>query len=332
MDNEVHVQKLKESQVISAWSKPGSLLTTSRVQGIAISAFRFILFAALIYILLYPLLWAFSNSLKFYEDMVDPTTIWIPKHPTLSRYLEAWNAIQYVPAFINSLNISLSTAVLQVITCSFIGYGFARFNFKEKNLIFALVMLTLIIPPQTTIISQYVHYSNFDVLGIISLLNGGKGLNLLDTYAPFILPTFFGLGLKSGLFIYIFRQFFRGMPQELEDAAYIDGCGPLQTYIRIMLPNTIPAIVTVFLFSFVWHWNDVFEPTMYIQSFSKYPLSLKLISIDALIGGYEGTKDVLIALPAKDAGVILIMLPMLILYIIGQRYFVESVERTGIVG
>jgi multiple sugar transport system permease protein len=212
-----------------------------------------------------------------------------------------------------------------------IGYGLARFKFKERELIFALILFTLIVPPQVLLIPLYVFYQRFDILGIIRLIKG-EPLNLLNSYYPIILPTILGGGLRSGLFIYIFRQFFKGMSKELEEAAYVDGASPFQTYLRIFIPNSIPAIVTVFLFSVVWHWNDVFEPSVFIGDFDKYTLSLNLANIRSIITGGTQIFDPLLILPPQYAGAILVILPMLIFYIFTQRFFVESVERTGIIG
>ncbi|MEZ0536510.1 carbohydrate ABC transporter permease [Caldicellulosiruptoraceae bacterium PP1] len=294
--------------------------------------FRLILFLGLIFVLIYPLLFLFSISLRTFDDMVDPTTIWIPKKPTFARYAEAYKALDYLLSLKNTFLTSIFPTIFNVIMCSLIGYGFARFRFREKNFLFALVLFTLIVPPQVTIVPQYLQYSNFDFFGLMKLFNKHAGINLLNTYVPLILPSLFGLGLKSGLFIYIFRQFFRGMPKELEDAAYIDGCSPFQTYIRIFLPNAVPAIVTVFLFSFVWHWNDVFEPTIYLNDIKNYTLAMRLASIDNFITGSAQVFDPIKVTPPKYAGVILVILPMLILYVFAQRYFIESVERSGIVG
>lgn len=290
-----------------------------------------LLFIGLIYILLKPLLFMLSTALKSREDLIDPTVVWIPKHLTLENFKLAFNSMSYLRSFGNSIVISVIPAVFQVVSCSMIGYGLARFRFKERELIFALIIFTLIVPPQVLLIPLYVFYQRFDILGIVKLIRG-EPLNLLDSYYPIILPTILGGGLRSGLFIYIFRQFFRGISRELEEAAYIDGCSPLQTYLRIFVPNSIPAITTVFLFSLVWHWNDAFGPSVYISDFTKYPLSLNLANLKAIITGGTQIWDPLLILPPQYAGAILVILPMLILYVFTQRLFVESVERTGIVG
>ncbi|HOJ92064.1 MAG TPA: carbohydrate ABC transporter permease [Dictyoglomaceae bacterium] len=313
----------QREELIAIWRR--------RISKIIISILKILLFLGLSYVLIRPILFMLSTALKSREDLIDPTVVWIPKHLTFENFKLAFNSLNYFNAFKNSLLISIIPAIFNVISCSMIGYGLARFKFREKEFIFALILFTLIVPPQVLLIPLYVFYQRFDILGIISLIRG-EPLNLLNTYYPIILPTILGGGLRSGLFIYIFRQFFRGMSQELEEAAYVDGASPFQTYVRIFIPNSIPAVVTVFLFSLVWHWNDVFEPSVYIGDFEKYTLSLNLANIKAIITGGTQIWDPLLILPPQYAGAILVILPMLIFYLFTQRFFVESIERTGIIG
>ncbi len=316
-------KKYKKEELILIWRHKISVWM--------VNILKIILFVGLSYVLLRPVLFMLSTALKSREDLIDPTVVWIPKHPTLENFILAFKSLNYFNAFKNSLITSIIPALFNVIACSMIGYGLARFKFKERELIFALILFTLIVPPQVLLIPLYVFYQRFDILGIIRLIKG-EPLNLLNSYYPIILPTILGGGLKSGLFIYIFRQFFRGMSKELEEAAYVDGASPFQTYLRIFIPNSIPAIVTVFLFSVVWHWNDVFEPSVFIGDFDKYTLSLNLANIRSIITGGTQIFDPLLILPPQYAGAILVILPMLIFYIFTQRFFVESVERTGIIG
>jgi len=299
-----------------------------RILGIT---FKIILFLGLSYVLLRPLLFMLSTALKSKEDLIDPTVIWIPKHITFENFKLAFNSLSYLKSFINSLIASLIPAIFQVISCSMIGYGLARFKFREREIIFALIIFTLIVPPQVLLIPLYIFYQGFDILGIIRLLKG-EPINFLNSYYPIILPTLLGGGLRGALFIYIFRQFFRGMSKELEEAAYIDGCSPFQIYLRIFIPNSIPALITVFLFSLVWHWNDVFQLSVYIGDFDKYTLSLNLANIRAIITGGTQIWDPLLILPPQYAGAILVIFPMLVFYLFTQKFFVESVERTGIIG
>jgi multiple sugar transport system permease protein len=316
-------KKYKKEELILIWRHKISVWM--------VNILKIILFVGLSYVLLRPVLFMLSTALKSREDLIDPTVVWIPKHPTLENFILAFKSLNYFNAFKNSLITSIIPALFNVIACSMIGYGLARFKFKERELIFALILFTLIVPPQVLLIPLYVFYQRFDILGIIRLIKG-EPLNLLNSYYPIILPTILGGGLRSGLFIYIFKQFFRGMSKELEEAAYVDGASPFQTYLRIFIPNSIPAIVTVFLFSVVWHWNDVFEPSVFIGDFDKYTLSLNLANIRSIITGGTQIFDPLLILPPQYAGAILVILPMLIFYIFTQRFFVESVERTGIIG
>lgn len=286
---------------------------------------RAVLVTGLCFVILYPIFFKISISFKERADMLDPTVLWIPKHFTLDNFRFAAHTLHYADTFLNSLFISLLTTLLQVISCSLAAFGFARLRFKGSGILFALAVFTIVVPPQTLMIPTYLNFRFFDLAGLLSLF-GGHGVNLLDSYWPFILQAATGMGIKSGLFIFIFRQFFRGIPKELEEAAYIDGCGVFQTFYRIMLPNAVPAIVTVFLFSFVWMWND------------NYYVSLLLTRIKVLstmlptMWTATQFEDGLYAYMIKNTGELLFIAPIIILYVFVQRYFVESVERTGIVG
>ncbi|MBQ8731418.1 MAG: carbohydrate ABC transporter permease [Oscillospiraceae bacterium] len=280
--------------------------------------FRFALFTGIIFVLIYPILSVFSGSFKSYSDMINPTTIWIPKEPTLQNYIDAIQKVKYFDGLRNTAILSIACAVGQTLSCALVGYGFARYNFKEKGLLFGVMLFILIVTPQTISLPKVMIF---------------KSMGMIDTLWPMILPSFFGLGLKSGIFIYIYRQIFSGMPREFEEAAYLDGCGDFRIFARIMLPNAIPAIVTVCLFSLVWNWNEVFEPTTYLQTPDMMTLSMRLINVNGFITQEAGVvKDLVYVIPIRYACIILVIAPMLVFYAIVQRKFVESVERSGIVG
>jgi multiple sugar transport system permease protein len=287
------------------------------------------LFCGIGYILIYPLIFIFTTSIKSPGDMLDTTTIWVAKTPTFSNYTDVWGYINYPSALVNTLSIAGIVTALNLFVCSAVGYGFARFKFRERSLLFALVIFTIIIPPQLISLPQYLFFLNFDILGIFNATLGAT-LNFNNSIAPFILPAIFGQGLKTGLFIYIFRQFYRGMPVELEEAGYIDGSGVIRTYFRIMAPNAVPAFITVGLLSFVWHWSEVFNQAQYMNE--SPTLSMRLIGVVGLITRNAQVTDLSYVTPAKYAGVALVILPLIVLYLIGQRFFVQSVERSGIVG
>ena len=223
----------------------------------------------------------------------------------------------------------MGSALLQTVVCSLVGYGFARFRFKGREVLFLLVVFTIIVPPQAIINTLYMTMRFFHI-PIASLFIGP--VNLLDTPFAFWVQGLFGMGLRSGLFIFIYRQFYRGLPSDLESAALIDGCSPLQTYLRVMLPNAVMVMVTVFMFSLVWHWNDAY--TTSILSPNNRTLSVALSDLRIVVYRLNdaGGDDPVITQVRVQAGALLSILPMLILFLFTQKTFTESIERTGIVG
>ena len=187
-------------------------------------------------------------------------------------------------------------------------------------------------------VPTYLQFRSFDVFGIVGLFNDGKGIKMIGTYWPFIISSMTGVGLKAGLFIFIFRQFFKGVPREIEEAAIVDGAGVFNVFFKIMLPNAIPAMITVMLFSFVWQWNDTYFTSMFLENASV--ISVQLQTAGATIahnlgteaGSSSGTVDPFYLSMLVNTSVLLAILPLIIMYMFVQRHFVESVERTGIVG
>lgn len=304
--------------------------------------FRTFILAGMSFVLIYPLLYMFSMCFRDLVDIYDPSVLWIPRHFTMENVLGAIKAMKYWESLWNTITLDVVSSIMQVFVCAIVGYGFARFKFKGKGLMFGLVLMTIIVPTQTILVSLYGTYRNFDLFGILSVYNWfGKTfmgeafspiyISLLNNHLVFYLPAMFGMGIRAGLYIFIYRQFFRGLPKELEEAAWIDGCGRFKTFWRVMLPNATAVFVTVFLFSLVWYWNDYFNSSMFI---AKVPtISTMLAGLQG--GGLEGvasTDDPLQKAVYLQAGALLSITPMLILYIIFQRQFTESIERSGIVG
>lgn len=298
---------------------------------------RAFLLIGLSFVILYPIFLKISIAFKDKADIYDTTIMYIPKNFTLENFQMVFETMGYFEALWNSFVLSGSTMLLTTISCALIGYGFARFNFKGRNILFGLVVFTILVPPQTLMVPTYLQYRDFDLFGLISLFNDGSGIRLIGTYWPFLLTSATGVGLRAGLFIFIFRQFFKGIPQELEDAALVDGASVFRTFFSIMLPNAIPAIITVMLFSFVWQYNDVYFTTLYLDN--PNVISGKLLSapstighrLSAISGGGDATDPLYLSMLVNTA-VLLAILPLIILYMFVQRHFVESVERTGIVG
>ncbi|WP_240702951.1 carbohydrate ABC transporter permease [Cohnella luojiensis] len=284
------------------------------------SCVRLGLIMGLSFVIIYPILQKIATAIKDKSDLYSPIVIWVPEHYTWDNFKQAIRIMDYWTTLGNTFTLSVMTTVLTAISCAFAGYGFARLKFKGSNLLFMGVILTILVPPTTILIPVYLNL---------------KDLNLLNTYWPFILTSMTANSMKAGLYIFIFRQFFRGIPKEVEEAAYIDGAGVSRTFTRIMLPNALPSIVTVLLFAFVWQWNDSFYTTTYLTT-SKV-MSIQLSSLPYNLGimlsdGVSSRADPFYQSMVLDTGMLLAILPLILIYIFVQRYFVESVERTGIVG
>jgi len=289
-----------------------------RLQKIVWKIGLWLLLAGLMYIMVFPLIVAVSTSLMSFSDLVNPMTIWLPRNLSFEGYAQAFAALNFFETFRNSMILAVVPPILQVVSCAVVGYGFARFNFREKNILFALMIFTLVVPQHVISLPQFILF---------------RDLNMLNTFWPIILPSSLGLGLKGGLLIFIFRQFFKGMPKELEEAAYIDGSGFLRTFITVMMPNAIPAAMTVFLFSFVWHYSDIFTVSMFTVGDNIQTLVMRVTDIMGILTGFEQTvRDVTQFLPARYAAILITVSPVLFVYLCGQRFLVQGVERSGIVG
>ena len=297
---------------------------------------KYIVLILLAYQLLYPVLYMISASIKDPLDSYDPSVIWIPKNFSATGFIDAFKSMKYLDALKGSLEISLGCTVLDVMSCSLAGYGFARFKFPFKNLLFACVILTLMVPMQTIILPYYMNMRYFDPLGLVSAFNAAFDktitINLVGKNIAFYLPSLFGAGIRSGLYIYIFRQYFEGMDKALEESAQIDGCGPLRTFLNIMLPNARNSIVTVFLFSFVWHFNEYYLTKQLLGTNRRtliVALSSLRVDLAALIGGQTAFDPIRIQTRIQ-AGCLLAIVPMFLLYIFAQRKLADSIEHIGI--
>jgi len=289
---------------------------------------RFGLLVGIGFIILYPLLRQLSAALMHPDDMYDLTVNWIPRTLTKMNFQVAWELLDYPKALTNTLGITILLAALELGATMIIGYGFARWKYPGSNIIFALVILSIVIPPQMVMVPLFLNFRYFDLFGLLP----DPGINLIGSFWPLVLMALTGTAKRSGLFIFITRNFFRGMSTSLEEAAYVDGAGHLKTFFGIMLPNAKPVAMIVFLFSFVWNWNDLFYTNLFLPG-SKL-LQIGLSTINAQYNypwankAVEGTYIQLV----NNAGMLLYVLPVLVLYAFLQRYFIESIEKTGLVG
>lgn len=288
------------------------------------------------FVILYPLFVKFSVSIMEERDLYDSTVKYIPKHFTASNYKMAVEGMNYLSTFLHTFGLSFLTSFLQLAACLFTAYGFARFQFPGKKILFACVLLTLIVPPQVLMLPMFMEFRFFDFFGIAKAVTGSS-INLIDSFWPFLISAITTMGFKNGLYIYMLRQFFKGMPKELEEAAYVDGSGRFRTFLQIMLPSAKSMMVTVFLFGFVWQWTDSFFSGMYLPTFKVMSSALSSLAAEvgnryADFGGAMNFVSKGFTSMMNNTGVILVILPLILLYLVCQKYFVESIERSGIVG
>lgn len=300
-----------------------------RIAGYVWPLFRFVIIFGLSFVILYPILYMISTSLRPQVEMNDPSVMWIPKTIRFDNFVEIWTAISYPATLWNTLVLNIVASVLQVGTCALTGYGFARFKFKGKNFLFVIVLLQIIVPTQIIMIPQYMQFRYFDIFGLLTAFMGDS-ISLVNTNFAMYIPALFCNGIRAGLFIYLFRQFFRGLPKELEDAAYLDGCGPFKTFISVMVPNAASSFLTVFIFSIVWYWNDYYVSSMFFND--PNTISLKIANISNIISMYLTGKvgvasDYIVWM---EAGCLLAIAPIVIMYIFLQKYFTEGIERAGL--
>ncbi|MCR8659635.1 carbohydrate ABC transporter permease [Paenibacillus endoradicis] len=304
-------------------------------------AFRTLLITGISFIIIYPILQKIAVAFKDKVDIYNPTIYMVPVNFTWENITLAMGILDYFPMLGKTLVFVIITTLCTVASCALAGYGFARFNFPGNGILFGLVIVTILVPTTTLMLPYYLHFKNFDIFGIVELFSGKPGINLLNSYWPSVITSATAIGLKAGLFIYIFRQFFKGLPKEIEEASLIDGAGGIQTFFQIMLPNAIPPIITVVLFCFVWQYNDTFYTTLFMNGMELMSLKVATLPSQAnqfipVLMGYSPSSnfkaDQNHVAMIIDTGILLAILPLLALYLVVQRYFVESIERSGIVG
>ncbi len=275
------------------------------------------------FVYLYPMLYMFSTSFMNRDDLLDTSVKWIPSSLYLQNYADAAKSMDFWPTFAKGILIALLPTLCNVVICMMVGYGFAKYEFKGKKIMMALLIFSYILPSQVTMIPTYVLYNKMGILG---------------TILTFVLPALFGNGLNAPIFILIFYQFFKQVPKVLMEAAAIDGAGHLKTFFRIAVPSAIPAIVTVVLFSFVWYWNESYLTELYVRGLSTKSiwtnLVIQLKNFDSSFNTKASVGDTATNLneSVRMAATALSVLPLFVMYLILQRQFVESIDRTGITG
>jgi len=290
--------------------------------------FRFVILFGLGFVIMYPLIYMISCAFREKADMSDPTVMWIPRHYTFDVITETLDAMDYWETLGTTLLLNIGCSLFQVISCAVTGYGFARFKFRGKKLLFGIVIMMILVPHQVISLPLYTQFRYFGIKGLFSL-------NLIDTKLTMYLPAMTANGIRAGLMILIFRQFFKGMPRELEDAAYIDGCGPFMTFVRVMVPNAASAFLTVFLFSVVWYWNDYYVSSTFFTNTKTIAIMLSNLENELKATLFD---DPTVQISPreqivwKEAGCLLSIAPVLLMYVFLQKHFTEGIERSGLVG
>lgn len=304
------------------------------------SLLRTVLLIGLCFVIILPILQKISSAIRDYADISNPNVIWIPENYSTFSLAFAWELLDYSHTFWNTLLMSGLCTIIQVLSTSIAGYAFARLRFKGSNILFYLVLLTLVVP------NEALHRSRMLFLGTYSFF----GIKLIGNVLSMFIISAFGQGIRSAIFIFLFRQSFKSIPIELEESAQVDGAGVIRTFWSVMLPNARGSIVTISLFSFVWQWNDYYFASLFQYGEGTMPLlGFKLgagsEAIRTIIGTWiaegrnvtngltiEDASDSMFVSLITNSGALLMMLPLLIAYFFVQKLFVESIERTGITG
>ena len=256
------------------------------------------------FFMIVPFLWMLSTSLKSAGDVFIYPPQWIPDPIVWSNYAESWTLKPMGLAYLNSIKISTLTTAGTLFTSSLAAFAFARLRFRGQNILFLILLATLMIPVQVTLIPLFILF---------------KWINWIDTHWPLIVPAI----MTNAYGVFLLRQFFMSLPSELGDAGEIDGCNPFQIYWHIYLPLSVPALVTLGIFAFLYHWNEFLLPLIYLNSQNKFTIPLMLATFQ---GAYTTDWHLLMAAAT------IALVPVIIIYIFGQRYFVQGIALTGLKG
>ena len=318
---------LKKLKTSNTWIKMG------------VNFIRFILMLGVSFVILYPFAARIAGSFMTKEDVIDSTISLIPKHPTLEIYKYISIENHYFEALLNTFLLSFICAIIQMLVACLVGYGLAKFKFKGNKLVMAMVIVAMVIPHGALKLSLLQHFTRFDIMKVLAWnykgpieLIMGEPLELSNTFWPLIILSVFGLAFKNGLYIYLMRQFFKGVPDELEESAYVDGSGIFRTFFQTILPLAVPMMVTVFLFSFSWQWTDEFYTSLFfLSNINKVYLMPDIYLVPpSLETTYAGAA--LYHNVVQNTGGLMIIAPLVIVYLFGQKYLVQGIERSGLVG
>lgn len=297
---------------------------TREKQGVGKQLVVYALLICIGFVYLYPMLYMISTSFMSRDDLLDTSIKWIPSSFYLQNFIDAAKSMSFWSSLLKGIVIAGLPTACNVFIDMIVGYGFARYEFKGKKIMMAILIFSYILPSQVTMIPTYVLYNKLGIVGSV---------------LSFVLPALFGNGLNAPIFILIFYQFFKQIPKVLMEAAAIDGAGHFKAFFKIAIPSAIPAIVTVVLFSFVWYWNESYLTELYVQGLSGTSIWTNLVvqlkNFDTSFNTRAtsvGDTATSLNESVRMAATTLSILPLFIMYLILQKQFVESIDRAGITG
>jgi multiple sugar transport system permease protein len=298
---------------------------------------RALLLIGISYYILQPWIFLVFRSFMDRMDMYRADIFIIPRNFTFYNITYVWQLLDFTSGYIGALWYALLNTLLQITSCLLVAYGFARFNFRFKKILFSFVILTIIVPPTTVIINQYIHFLRFDMFGLFNVLNL-KPIDLTQGFWVIFLQSITAMGIKNGIFIYLIRRMFERVPLETQEAAIVDGASSFVIFYKVMIPAVTAGIISCALLIFVWTWNDRFLVSWFgpgrdllIFRIANVPEILGITAMGQNISYVmELTQQVYILL--TNVASFLYIVPLIILYVIAQRHFVEGIERSGIVG
>ncbi len=327
------MEAVEKMPVTNGPKKPNKFVRTfnkARMIQLVSNGFCHIILIGIIFLILFPFIEKLCTMFLSYEDLADTTVKYVPKTWSLNTLVRTMGIMDYWTSLGSTAILSTVCAVLQTLSCTLVAYGFARYKFPGRGLLFAGVLMVLLIPPQVIMTSLYMNFTFFDFFGIMGLFTK-QTIDITDGIWPFLLLSVTSIGFKNSLYIYMLRQFFRGLPTEIEEAGMIDGSGHFGVFFRLMLPNAVPMMVTIVLFAFSWQWTDNYYASLFLQRSSFQPLSLQLNLLQVY-----GESNLYYTGNFRQAmvgtGILLVVAPLFIIYLFGQKFFVQGISQSGIVG
>jgi len=301
-------------------------VTKGKVKSFIGKLFIYILLIEVAFIIIFPILTKLSSAVMSPADTFDRTVHFIARHPTLANFQTVLTETNYLLTTFHTLIVALLAAVLQTLVCSVTGYGLAKVRGRLGSIAFGIVILSILIPPAAVLVPMYLQFRYMSWYGLVQVLLGQQGV--LNTIIPLTILSITGFGFKNGLYIFIMRQFYKGVPEEIEEASAIDGYGVVGTYFRIVLPMAVPMMITIFMFAFCWAWTDTFYSGIFFSNFRVLANSIFTMP-SAVVQGATSTYNATLLM---HTGVLIAIAPLIVIYCVAQKWIIAGIERSGLVG